>query len=125
MTLLILFITIFTLYGFAFALAGMLLYFKEVGGLVEVIGLILPILCGSLFPISILPNSLQAIAKLIPLTYYFDMIRYYALNTKTILDPTNQIYLILVFSIIIPIIGFKLFLFAERTARKRGNFGTY
>ncbi len=122
--LVILIFTVSGLVGLGFALAGLALHFGES---IELIANILEFglmgLCAFFFPFSVLPPALQAIARLIPLSYSVDAFRTVALNAgpPELLPLPAELGIIITTGLIAPILGFVLYHFSEKSARRRGS----
>lgn len=112
-------------YGFGFIFCGFTLVVKEAGPLAEIVGMSLPILCGASYPITVLPQWMQPVSKVIPLTYSVDCLRAVFLGTKTILPLTTEILILVASAIVVPYVGYSIFLLAERKSRQAGTLGHY
>jgi ABC-2 type transport system permease protein len=66
------------------------------------------LLCGVTFPVQYLPQWLQWISKIIPVTYSFDIIRNSSLRGLGIMEQLQSFGIIAITSFIYCFIGFKL-----------------
>ena len=67
--LLVLMVTIPSIYGFGIAFGSMVLRFKEANALVFIVRGIFLVFCGTTYPLAVLPAWMQTIAAWLPLTY--------------------------------------------------------
>jgi len=125
--LLIMGIGILCIMSFGLALAGIsFLTAKHSGGMNEGIAGLFYLFCGVVFPISILPAWGISFAKILPITYWLDLVRR-VLDLGADVDPalttvsTQSSFLILIIStIIFSIFAVGIFKAGDYIARKRG-----
>ncbi len=68
---------------------------------------------------------LQPVSLIIPLTYGFDAVRGWLLNTRTLLPLMVEVA-ILVVSMFFPVfIGLRTFYWLEKRVHQKGTFGQY
>ena len=82
------------------------------------------IICGALFPITVIPLPFRYVSMVIPFTYYIDLMRHAALSTPTILPVTFEYFVSLVLSILMFLVGFIAFNKIEQDARRQGSIAT-
>ena len=124
---LIMFLGILGVMSFGLALAGIsFITAKHSGGMNEGIAGVFYLFCGAVFPISILPAWGIAFAKMLPITYWLDLVRR-VLNLGAGVDPvlssvsTGTSLMILVFStIIFSVLAVGIFRLGDHVARKNG-----
>jgi ABC-2 type transport system permease protein len=113
------------LYGFGFAFASLVLLVREPNTLIDVSDWSVGILSGRQFPVSVLPRPLLLVSLALPLTYGFDVVRGYLLNTKTIMPMHYEIVILLVFMGIMAPAGYGVFKLVERRCRVLGTLGLH
>lgn len=113
------------LYGFGFAFAALVLLMKDANTLIDVSDFLVSTLAGSRFPVTVLPRVLLPVALALPLTYGFDAVRGFLLNSATLLPIAVEIAILLVFMVIMIPIGYGVFKFIERICRVRGTLGMH
>ena len=113
------------LYGFGFAFASLVLLVREPNTLVDVSDWAVGILSGRQFPVNVLPRFLLPISLALPLTYGFDVVRGYLLNTKTIIPMRYEIVILLAFMGIMAPAGYGVFKLVERRCRALGTLGLH
>ncbi|PKN85207.1 MAG: hypothetical protein CVU46_11780 [Chloroflexi bacterium HGW-Chloroflexi-8] len=113
------------LYGFGFGFAALVMIMREANTMVDMGQFLIDLFSGSQFPVTVLPRWLLPVALSIPLTYGYDAVRGWLLNTKTILPIQTEIQLLLVFMVVMIIAGVFVFRKLERRVRSRGTIGQY
>ncbi len=113
------------LYGFGFAFAGLVLLLKDANTMVDVANFMVIGLAGSQFPVQVLPRFLLPVALALPLTYGYDAVRGYLLNTRTLIPIHYEIVILLVFMVFMTIVGSAFFRRIERHVKMRGTLGTH
>lgn len=113
------------LYGFGFAFAAIVLLLKDANTLIDVSNFVVSQLSGSQFPIQVLPRFLLPLSLALPLTYGYDLVRGYLLNTQTILPVRYEIAILLVFMLVMAGLGYAVFRLVERRCRSLGTIGTH
>ena len=113
------------LYGFGFAFAALVLLLREPNTLIDVSSFSVGILSGMQFPVNVLPRVLLPISLALPLTYGFDIVRGYLLNTKTIIPMQYEIVILIVSMGIMAPVGYGVFKLVERRCRTLGTLGLH
>lgn len=113
------------LYGFGFAFAGLVLIIREPNTLVDVSNFLVTGLSGSQFPVNVLPGFLLVVSLAIPLTYGYDAVRGFLLNTQTLLPIPAEIVILLVSMGVMVPAGYLVFKLVERRCRKLGTLGLH
>jgi ABC-2 type transport system permease protein len=111
------------LYGFGFAFAALVLLVREPNTLIDVSNFLITLVSGREFPIHVLPRFLLPISLAIPLTYGYDAVRGYLLNTRTILPIQHEIVILLVCMGVMVPAGYAVFKVVERRCRALGTLG--
>jgi ABC-2 type transport system permease protein len=111
------------LYGFGFAFAALVLLVREPNTLIDVSNFLITLVSGSEFPIHVLPRFVLPISLAIPLTYGYDAVRGYLLNTRTILPIQHEIVILLVCMGVMVPAGYAVFKVVERRCRALGTLG--
>ena len=113
------------LYGFGFAFAGIVLLLKDANTLVDVSNFLISLMSGSQFPVQVLPRFLLPLSLLLPLTYGYDAVRGFLLNTKTILPVHYEIVILLIFMGVMLPVGYAVFRGIERRCKTLGTIGLH
>lgn len=115
------------LFGFALALAGAALVFKQVDTLADLIQNVLLFLTGSLVPIDHFPPWLSLFAQTLPITQGIIVIRDVTLQHQSLLDAwrNGSIPWLILNSSVYLVIGCVMYGICERYAKKRGSLGQY
>jgi len=78
------------LYGLGLGLSGVVLLSNNANNVIDIVSNNITILCGSQFPVRVLPRPLLAMALAIPLTYAYDAVRGDLLGTRTLMPVTTE-----------------------------------
>jgi len=113
------------LYGFGFAFAAVVILMREANTLVDVSSFLVQIFSGSNFPVNALPRFLLPVALALPLTYGLDAVRAHLIGTKTILPLQWEMFLLIVFMVVMLWIGTTAFKSLERRVRTLGTLGQH
>lgn len=113
------------LYGFGFAFAALVMLLREANTLVDSGSFLVQILSGANFPVSVLPKWLLPVSLALPLTYGFDAVRGWLLNTRTLLPLHIEIAILIAFMFVMVFVGLKAFHALERRVRQKGTVGQY
>jgi ABC-2 type transport system permease protein len=126
--LLVLFLVLISMpsiYGLAMTFASLVITAKEAQNFVFMVRGLVMIFCGITFPVALLPDWMQAVAKWLPQTYMIEVIRQAALGGATVQDVLPAIYALIAFGVFWLVTGYVLFNWMERRARQTGAIGQY
>ena len=113
------------LYGFGFAFAALVLLLREANTLVDSGSFIIQLLSGANFPVNVLPKWLLPVSLALPLTYGYDAVRGYLLNTRTLLPLQTEVLILIAFMVLMIFGGLRAFNALERRVRQKGTVGQY
>ena len=125
LTLLVILASIPSVYGLGFAFASVVITAKESNAFVFLVRGIVMIFCGITYPLAILPNWMQSVSQWLPQTYMIHGIRIAALSTEGLSGVTTDLKMLLIFGIFWLAVGYLLFNWMERRARRTGAIGQY
>lgn len=111
--------------GFAFMLAAVIMFFKDPDVLNDFISTLINIVSPVSYPLNAVPLSLRIISLLIPLTYALIGIRLILMQLSELFTLEQITLALLLLSVLFWLIGYSLFLFAERKTKKKGSLGGY
>lgn len=118
--LVVVFLTAFTMAGFGLLIGGFAFYFRDPIVFANIFTFILLIFCGVNFPIQALPQPLQYVSYIFPLTYGIDAGRK-AIGGATLIDISPLLSQMLIVGFMSIILGYIFFQSFERAARKTGR----
>ncbi len=120
-------LTITGLYGFAFLLGGATLVFKQVNALSNLMTNMLLFLNGSFLTVERMPVWLETFARSLPTTQGIDVLRRVVLDDLSLTSvwQDGSLVWLIAHSAIFLIVGWGVFLWGERVARRRGLLGQY
>ncbi len=127
---LLLVFTLSGMFGIGFAFAAYTLIVKESAQTTaNLLQFVIMIVCGMFFPFRALPDVLQAIARVVPLSYAVDAFRStlmgYPPGFPELAPMQTEIVIVIAFGIFMPIIGYWLYQRAERRARVTGSLAEF
>jgi ABC-2 type transport system permease protein len=125
LVLLVMLVAVPSIYGLGFAFASLVITAKEANAFVFLVRGIVMIFCGITFPISVLPGWMQVVSQWLPPTYIINGVRDAALKGADFQALLPNLIPLLVFGIVWLGIGYGLFNFMERRARRTGAIGQY
>lgn len=127
LSLIILFLSLFVCFGFSFGFAGLALRYKEsMNTFTNFLQFFLMIVCAMFFPFSALPEIIQIISRLIPLSYCVDLFRTTMIGVSPELLPFEiEFGVVLISAIILPILGILFFRRTIEKAKREGNLAEY
>lgn len=123
--LLILALSVGSIYGIGFAFASLVLRFREANALVFLVRGVFMIFCGVTYPLEVLPGWMQSVASVLPLTYAIGAIRAVTLHDAGFADITPELIRLAVFAAVLPVLGVAAFYLMERRARHTGSLGHF
>ncbi|HXQ35785.1 MAG TPA: ABC transporter permease [Anaerolineales bacterium] len=125
MILLVMLAAIPSIYGLGFAFASLVITVKEANAFVFLIRGLVMIFCGITFPISLLPGWMQSFAMWLPPTYLIHGMRAAAFSNAGVTELLPDLIPLASFGVVWLVIGYFVFLWMERRARRTGAIGQY
>jgi ABC-2 type transport system permease protein len=113
------------IYGLGFAFASLVITVKEANAFVFLVRGLVMIFCGITFPVAILPEWMQSIAKWLPQTYLIAGMRAAAFENAGINELKPYLIPLVIFGIFWLVTGYAAFNWMERRARQTGAIGQY
>jgi ABC-2 type transport system permease protein len=113
------------LYGFGLAFAAVVMVIREANTLVDTSSFLVSALSGSDFPVTVLPRWLLPVSLAIPLTYGLDAVRGSLLKTHTLLPVNQEIWLLVVFMVLMVALGIWVLAVLERRVRIMGTLSQH
>jgi ABC-2 type transport system permease protein len=123
-TVLVLALGIGTLVGFSMIGAGILILVKQGDPVTWLIGILTSVFGNVLFPPQVMPYQLQIISYFLPQYYFFTCIRLMMTGWSIQMILPNILILALMCAIILPI-GYLIYSWCLRTARKNGTLSWF
>ncbi len=122
--LLVLILTVVIMCGLGILAAAFTLVFKQGDPFTALMGMGAGLLSGAVYPVSVLPGWLEAVAKVLPQTYLIEAMRLAVLEDASIADLAPQLGPLLVFAAALPG-ALIVFDHAMHRARVEGSLGHY
>jgi ABC-2 type transport system permease protein len=114
------FLTAFTMAGFGLLIGGLSFFFRNPMVFANIFTFVLLIFCGVNFPVQSLPNVIQPVSYLFPLTYGITAARS-AISGGNLIQIAPTLALQLVVGLAAMVVGFLFFRSFENSARKTGK----
>ncbi|SCG82393.1 ABC-2 type transport system permease protein [Proteiniborus sp. DW1] len=114
---------IIALYGLGFGIASLVLVTNNANNIIDISNFLINTICGSDFPVVILPRLILTVSLALPLTYGFDAIRGIMLGTNTLLPIHIEQLILVAFMIIGIVLGRYILKKVERYCKTIGNIG--
>jgi ABC-2 type transport system permease protein len=125
MILLMMLAAIPSIYGLGFAFASLVITVKEANAFVFLVRGLVMIFCGITFPVILLPEWMQSVARWLPQTYLIHGMRAAAFSNADLADLAPDLIPLLGFGLFWLVVGYSTFLWMERRARRNGAIGQY
>jgi ABC-2 type transport system permease protein len=127
---LILALTLAGTFGTGFAFAALTLRVREAGQtLANLFQFVFMVICAPFFPFSALPEWVQGISRLIPLSYGVDAFRStlmgYPSGFPELAPLPVEMAIIIAFGLLMPVVGYWLYQREEDHARSKGSLSEY
>jgi len=119
----ILALTVITFLGLGLISGGFFLVTRETSPLEPIFGWASRFLAGVYFPVSVLPDWLEQVARWLPLTYTLEALRRSLIHGASLQDVRTELLALLVFSLVLLPIGFVVFRRALRKTERLGRLG--
>ncbi|QOJ78744.1 ABC transporter permease [Infirmifilum lucidum] len=121
----VLLVGLFTSMGFGLVYGSLVLKFKNVGPLNNILQFVLLGLSGIFFPVSSLPSPVQLVSLLIPFTYVSELLRYHAMRYPTLLPVSLEWCILLVMTVLLDLAGVTLIRVVEHRLKRTGELAHY
>jgi len=124
-TVLIFVLSMITMTGFGLIFAGLTIWLKNIGGTVGIFQSVAMFFCGVYFPITVIPEILRPIHKIIPFYYSIEGIRKSLIPTTPASELWFYIEMLVIFSFIFIIVGLIVLRLGLKKAKKDGSLMFY
>jgi len=124
-TFTILILTIISFSSLGIISASFTLYFKRGNPLSWLVNTLEGVLGGVYFPIAVMPPLLQIVSKFLPITYAIRALQLSIYKNYSIFQLQKELLILLILSIILLPLSFKIFKFSFNKARYSGSLSQY
>jgi ABC-2 type transport system permease protein len=111
--------------GVGYLVASAVLLIREPNFFVDATNFIFAVVSGVAFPVVVLPAFVQPVAYVLPTTYAVDLLRFYALGTRPLLDPALEWLALIGLAAVLIWVGRLAFTRTERRMRVKGTLGQH
>ena len=122
---LILALSIASFAGLGIISAAFIMMFKRGSPIEWLLSSLSMLLCGTFYPPSVLPNWLQKLSSLLPLTYSLRSMRYALLQGSTLAELLPDIGALVLFGVVLLPLGLVAFNYATKRAKAQGSLAHY
>ena len=123
--LLIMLLVIPSIYGIGVAFGSLVMRVQEASTMVFLVRGIFMIFTGVSYPLAVMPEWMQTVAGWLPLTYAVHALRAVTLGSATWRDLQSDLIILALFAIGLSVLGYSIFTFTEKRARRSGSLGRY
>lgn len=114
-----------SIYGIGIAFAALVLTARDLNAFVFVVRGIVMVFAGVTYPLAVLPDWMQTVARAIPLTYVIEATRRVALEGADLAAVTPSLGRLALFGAGWLAVGLALFALADRRTRRRAGLGQH
>ena len=111
--------------GIGLLAASYVILYKQGDPVVLLVNLVITVFSGTIYPVSVLPEFLTFISKVIPFTEGLDLIRKLIINNSTNHIDISDILFLLIFALVTFFIGHKVVRHAIHYSKLKGTLGRY
>ncbi|MCW4020161.1 MAG: ABC transporter permease [Candidatus Bathyarchaeota archaeon] len=112
-------------FGFGLMLASLVIIYKTIDALGGILNQTMRILSGFIYPLAVLPSWAQSIAQIVPLTQAIQVFRGALLSGQDYTYQLSDLAFPLIFSLVLPLLGYMAFKKFERRAKREGGLSGY
>ena len=123
--LLIMLLVIPSIYGIGVAFGSLVMRVQEASTMVFLVRGIFMIFTGVSYPLAVMPEWMQTVARWLPLTYAVHALRAVTLGSATWRDLQSDLIILALFALGLSVVGYSIFTFTEKRARRSGSLGRY
>ena len=106
--------------GFLICFAAVTVRVREAGMIVHVFRTLFSVFCGLQFPLAVLPQSVQSVGRVIPLTHFITIVRGVVLTGDRLGDHSDSVIYILAVGVGLLAVGIAAFELVRRSVRTTG-----
>jgi ABC-2 type transport system permease protein len=112
-----------SVYGLGILFASLVIWFKEMNAMVQLVRGLFMVFCGLTYPLAVLPAWMRGISRALPLTYSIEAIRAVALSGADAAAVSGHILALSAFGVGTLTIGVSAFRYTERRMTRTGALG--
>lgn len=113
------------LFGFLLIFAGLTVRIRESAMIVQVMRTLFSLFCGLQFPLAVLPESMQAVGRWVPLTHFITMIRGMIIEGHGLARYGESAGYLILSGALLTGVGLGVFELVRRSVRRRGLVAGY
>ncbi len=124
-TVLVLILTLLAHLPLGILAAAFILIFKQGDPVTSILGSISGLLGGVYFPVAILPDWVQIMARFLPFTYALEGLRQAVLNGQGISELGHQIFILAAFAVVLLPLSLAVFAWSVRQSKRLGTLSQF
>lgn len=105
--------------------SALVIAFQQGASAVQAVMALIAVFSGTLFPVSVLPDWLEALTVLSPLTHALDAVRAAAIDGANLADIADELVILVGFAAVLLPLGALMITIALRHARRVGGLGKF
>lgn len=125
LAILIILVSIPSVYGLGFVFASLVMWAKEANSMVFLARGIVTIFCGISYPLVVLPNWMRKVSNIIPMTYSINALRKVISQGVGLNGVKSEIIILLLSGVILMLLGVLSFNYTQRKVKETGSLGEY
>lgn len=118
-------VSILMMWGIGLFFGGLVTVYRQIGPIPQMLRTIMIFFGGVYFPVDVLPEYIQPLSKILPLTYVFDAVRHFLSGNATITEIFPLVAVICVFALICILGGVAVYRWIVKRARLYGTVYGY
>ena len=118
-------VSILPFLGIGLISAAFIIVFKQGSPVTWLVGTFSGLLAGVMYPVAVLPDWVQSVSNIIPLTYGLEAVRMVLLQGATVADISMELTVLALFTVVLMGIGMLAVNYSLRIARRDGTLLHY
>lgn len=119
------FLTLLPFFGLGLVSGAFILIFKQGSPISALLAMSSGLLGGVIYPVAVLPSWLKPVSSLLPITHGLEAMRQALLNGATTNDIKGQLFILLLFTLVLLTVGYLAIRYGLKVARKDGSLLHY
>ncbi len=114
-----------SVYGLGILFASLVIWFKEMNAMVQLVRGLFMVFCGLTYPLAVLPAWMRGVSRALPLTYSIEAMRAVSLSGADAAAVSGHILILAAFAVGTLTLGVLAFRYTERRMTRTGALGNY
>jgi len=118
-------VSILMMWGIGLFFGGLVTIYRQIGPIPQMLRTIMIFFAGVYFPVDVLPEYIQPLSKILPLTYVFDAVRHFLSGDATITEIPYPVAIVCAFALVCILSGVIIYRHIVKRARLYGTVYGY